>query len=129
MSKFNAIEISNLVSLHPRVEIHKILGLFERVRYLPTRSAIQSYRNYYEATQAQVFQQIADSEDPETKLASASEMHTSENGNYRLDICLSADCQFAAFQVFVRQDESYIPYSKLCFLEGAQAKTFENLLG
>ena len=127
MSKFNSIEISGLVSLHPKVEIHKFLGLFEQVRYQPTRSSIASYRNYYGAHEAEVFQQIAESHDPKATLQAAKEMQTSTCGDYRLDLCLSEDCQFAAFQVFERQKGEFVPYSKLCFLEGAQAEAFENL--
>ena len=128
MSKFNTIEISGLVSLHPKVETHKFLGFFEHVRYQPTRSSIESYRNYYGAREAEVFQQIADGNDPKATLEAAEEMQTSEGGDYRLDMCLSEDCQFAAFQVFERRKGEYVPYSKLCFLEGAQAEAFENLI-
>lgn len=128
MSKFNTIEISNLVALHPKVEVHKFLGLFERVSYLPTRSNIESYRNYYDAREADILQKIAEGDDPQTALEAADEMQTSNNGNYRLDICMSKDCQFAAFQVFEREHGEFVPYSKLCFLEGNQAQVFENLL-
>lgn len=128
MSKFNAIGISSLVALHPKVEIHKFLGLFERVSYQPTHSAIVSYRNYYSAREAEIFQQIAETEDPTSCLKNAEEMQTVDNGDYRLDLCMSNDCQFAAFQVFERKQGEYIPYSKLRFLEGDSARIFENLL-
>lgn len=128
MSKFNAIGISSLVALHPKVEIHKFLGLFERVCYQPTHSAIVSYRNYYSAREAEIFQQIAETEDPTSCLKNAEEMQTVDNGDYRLDLCMSNDCQFAAFQVFERKQGEYIPYSKLRFLEGDSARIFENLL-
>lgn len=128
MSKFNTIEISNLVSLHPKVEKHKFFGFFERVCYQPTRSSIESYRNYYDIREADILQQIAEGDDPKTTLEAATEMQTSENGDYRLDICLSEDCQFAAFQVFERKQGEFVPYSKLCFLEGAQAEAFEDLI-
>lgn len=128
MSKFNTIEIANLVALHPKVEVHKYFGLFERVTYAPTRSNIESYRNYYNVYEADVLQKIAEGDDPKVILEAAEEMQTSSNGNFRLDICLSRDCQFAAFQVFERQHDEFVPYSKLCFLEGGQAQVFENLL-
>ncbi len=128
MSKFNTIEISNLVSLHPKVETHKFFGLFERVCYQPTRSNIESFRNFYDAREAGILQQIAEGDDPKMALEAASEMQTSEHGDYRLDMCMSDDCQFAAFQVFERQRGEFIPYSKLCFLEGAQAEAFEDLI-
>lgn len=128
MSKFNTIAISRFVALHPKVEIHKILGLFERVCYQPTRSSIQSYCNYYTADEATVLRHIAEGDDPRLALRSAQEIHTTDNGDYRLDLCLSGDCQFAAFQVFERKNNEYIPYSKLCFLEGEEASALENLL-
>lgn len=128
MSKFNTIGISNLVALHPKVEIHKFFGFFERVCYQPTHSSIESYRNFYDIREADILQQIAEGNDPKTALETAEEIHTSENGDFRLDICLSKDCQFAAFQVFERKQDEFIPYSKLCFLEGAQAQAFENLI-
>ena len=129
MSKFSSIEISNLVALHPKVEIRRFMGLFERVCYQPTRSRIESYRNYYGAREAQVFQQIAEAEDPRGCLTAATEMQTSATQDYRVDLCMSSDCQFAAFQVFELRRGAYVPYSKLRFLEGEEAKVFENLLG
>ncbi len=129
MSKFSSIEISNLVALHPKVEIHRFMGLYERVCYQPTHSRIESYRNFYGQREAQVFQQIAEAEDPQACLSTATEMQTSATQDYRVDLCMSGDCQFAAFQVFERQHDQYVPYSKLRFLEGELAKVFENLLG
>lgn len=128
MSKFNSIGISSIVALHPKVEIHKFFGLFERVSYQPTHSAIVSYRNFYGLQEAQVFLQIAETEDPTSCLKNAEEMQTVEDGDYCLDLCMSKDCQFAAFQVFERKKGEYIPYSKLRFLEGDSARIFENLL-
>lgn len=128
MSKFNTLEISSIVSLHPKVEHHKFLGLFEHVLYQPTHSNIESFRNFYGAYEADVLQQIAESDDPEMKLDAASELSTSDAGNYRLDLCMSQDCQFAAFQVFERQNGEYYPYSRLCILEGRQAEAFEKIL-
>lgn len=128
MSKFNAIEISGLVSLHPKVETRKFLGLFEQTRYQPTHSCIESYRNFYDAHEAEVFQQIADSNETKDILQTATEMQTSDHGDYRLDLCMSKDCQFAAFQIFERKQDQFVPYSKLCFLEGIQAEAFNNLL-
>ena len=128
MSKFNSIEISNLVALHPKVEVHKFLGLFERVSYQPTHSLIESYQNYYDAPDADVLQKIAEGDDPKETLEAAMEMNTVQTGDYRLDLCISKDRMFAAFQVFERQSDKFVPYSKLCFLEGDSANMFENLL-
>ena len=128
MSKFRTIGISSLVALHPKVEIHKFLGMFERVNYQPTHSAISSYRNYYNVREAELLQQIADTEQPAQGQASVTEIHTADNGDYRLDLCMSADCEFVAFQVFVRKRGEYEPFSKLCFLEGESARIFEDLL-
>lgn len=128
MAKFSTIEISSLVSLHPKVEFYRFFRLFERVFYMPTRSSIESYRNYYNVREAELLLQIADGVDPCSTLDSAEKMPVSPNGNYRLDFCLSEDCQFAAFQVFERHSDEFVPYSKLCFLEGSQAKALEKLI-
>ena len=128
MSKFSAIEISSIVTLHPKVESRKFLGLFERTRYQPTHSPIESYRNYYDQREADLFQQIAESSNPGQRMIDMKEMQTSKSQDYRVDLCISHDCQFVAFQVFVRQQDEYAPYSKLCFLEGNDASAFENLL-
>ena len=128
MSKFSTIEISRLVALHPHVEVHRFLGFYERVSYQPTHSGIESYRNFYAAPEAEVLQQIAEAEDPSQFLSSAVEMMTTDGGNYRLDLCMSHDCRFAAFQVFELKGEDYVPYSKLRFLEGDNARIFESLL-
>lgn len=128
MSKFNSIEIADIVSLYPKVETHKFFGFFERVMYMPTRSRIESYRNYYDAPEAHILHDIAEGEDARRSLSELPEMNTSESGNYRLDICMSNDCKFVAFQVFERNQNDFVPYSKLCILEGEQAQAFENLL-
>lgn len=128
MSKFSTIEISRLVSLHPKVERYSFLSFFEHACYLPTRSNIRSYRNYYDAREACLLQQIAEGNDPRTTLETVVGMQSSPSGDYRLDFCLSKDCQFAAFQVFERQSGEFVPYSKLCFLEGSQAQALENLI-
>lgn len=128
MSKFNSIEISRLVALHPDVEVSKLLGLFERVSYRPTHSRIESYRNYYGQHEAEVLQEIAEAEEPSHCLSTAAELQTVADGDYRLDLCMSADCMFAAFQVFELKGDGYEPYSKLRFLVGESARVFENLL-
>jgi len=128
MSKFNTIEIANLVSLHPKVEKRNFLGFFEHTFYQPMHSDIESFRNYYDAREADILQQIAEGDDPAETLDAASEMNTSNDGDYRLDLCISEDRQFAAFQVFACEHGEYIPYSRLCFLEGRQAEAFERLL-
>lgn len=128
MSKFNSIEISSIVSLHPKVEVHKFFGVFEHVCYSPTRSSIQSFRNYYDADAANILRDIATDSNTRTTIADIEEMRTSENGNYRLDICISKDCRFVAFQLFERRSTSFEPYCNLCILEGEQARAFENLL-
>lgn len=128
MSKFHTIEIADLVALHPHVEISKFLGFFEHVFYQPTHSNIESYRNYYAKTDANTLADIAEAEHPTQLMEQVSEMHTSTSNDYRLDLCMSADHQFAAFQVFARKQDAYVPYSKLCFLEGNCAAQFENLL-
>jgi len=128
MSKFNSIEISSIVSLHPRVEHNKHFGLFESVRYTPTRSSISSFRNYYSANDAKVLTDIAAGGDARKAMNQMKEISTQNEGKYRLDICISADCRFVAFQVFERQDKTFQPCSQLCFLEGDEASAFENLL-
>lgn len=128
MSKFHTIEIANLVVLHPKVEVSKFLGFFEHVCYQPTHSNIESFRNYYDKTEATTLANIAEAEHPGPMMEQTAEVHTSSGNDYRLDLCLSADHQFAAFQVFARQQDEYVPYSKLCFLEGNCAAQFENLL-
>lgn len=128
MSKFNAIEIARLVALHPKVDERRFMGLFERVVYVPTRSRIDSYRNYYGQHEADVLLNIAEAEDPRPFLGQAKEIHIDPQGRYRLDLCISADCCFAAFQVFEQRNGTFEPYSKLRFLEGEDARVFENLL-
>lgn len=131
MSKFTSIEMSDLVALHPKVESHKFLGMFEHVCYKPTNSKIESYRNYYNASEAEVLIRL--SEEPEENfeqcISANKELQiTDNNAEYRMDLCLSHDCCFAAFQVFQLRQGEYTPVSKLRILEGEKAKSFENLL-
>lgn len=129
MSKFNTIEISHLVGLHPKVESTKFLGLFERVVYQPTHSPIHSFRNYYDSQAANILLQISETASRQESLQRLSEIKTETSGNYRLDLCISDDHNFVAFQVFERQSTTFVPFTTLCFLEGPNAMAFEDILG
>lgn len=126
MSKFSNIQIAEIVALHPQVEVHKFFGLFEYATYQGTHSRIESYRNFYNKPEALSLVHIADA--PKESLLSASELQANPDGNYRVDLCISKDCKFAAFQVFERKGSDFEPFSKLCILEGEEASTFEKLL-
>ncbi len=128
MSKFSTIEISSLVALHPKVDVRRLFGIIERVSYQPTHSRIESYRNYYALADAEFLQRIAEADDPRQCLTEQTEVHTTEAQEYRLDLCMSHDHEFAAFQVFQLLPDGYVPYSKLRFLEGDSAHVFESLL-
>lgn len=131
MSKFNEIEMSQIVICHPHVEQHKILGIFgNKVRYQPTKSLISSYRNYYNAKDGATFLTICEASSATTEecILASQEMKTTENGDFRVDLCISDDAQFVAFQVFERQKDEYNPISTIKFLEGDVAEKFEQLL-
>lgn len=130
MSKFSAIEISQLVALHPKVNNSKLFGLFERVHYSPTGSRIESYRNYYSAADAETLIRLSEIPDEAIvqHLSQCSELPLSQQQDYRMDLCLSADHRFVAFQVFRKKDDDFEAASKLRFLEGELAQKFENIL-
>lgn len=130
MSKFSAIEISQLVALHPKVNNQKLFGLFERVRYVPTGSKIESYRNYYSAADAETLIRLSETSDDAIAqdLSNCSELPLSQEQDYRMDLCKSDDCQFVAFQVFRKKMGEYEAASKLRILEGELALKFENIL-
>lgn len=128
MSKFDSIEIATIVALHPKVARHRFFGLFDRVYYQPTHSHIESYRNFYNSQEAKYLQEIAESKDPSALLTEAHDLQTSDQGSFCLDFCMSKDHNFIAFQVFEHNKQELIPFSKLCILEGAAARSFESLL-
>ena len=131
MSNFDAIEMSKHVALHPKVEARKFLGLFGRqYQYVPTHSRLSSYRNYYNATDGESFLHLSEAtaEVISQQIRSIGERNTTDNGEYRLDMCLSADACFVAFQVYKLQGGDYVPVSIIRFLEGDDARNFEQLL-
>lgn len=131
MSKFEAIEMSKHVALHPKVEEHKILGLFGRhYQYAPTHSRLSSYRNYYNTADGESFLHLSEApaEVIGEQISTIGERNTTADGEYRLDMCLSDDARFVAFQVFKRNRGEYEPVSIIRFLEGDEAQSFEQLL-
>ncbi len=131
MSKFEALEMSQHVALHPRVEAQKFLGLFgQHYLYTPTRSRISSFSNYYDTNDGEAFLRISEASEEEIceQINRMGERQVTGQGEYRLDLCISADARFVAFQLYHRQRGEYQAVSIIRFLEGDTAQCFEQLL-
>ena len=102
MSKFYNLDMAKEVALHPQiVEASHFFGLLKDIVYAPTSSQVESYSNFYNDNDAQLFKLLIDS--PTSKLEESLKpletVETTDDGRYRLDLCISHDGQFIAMQL------------------------------
>lgn len=129
MSRFEAIDLSQAVAQCGKVKRQRSLFGTHTV-YLPTSSRIDSYRNYFGEQEGSSLLQLAKAQTEETTsiLEQLNELKTDDKGTIRMDLCISRDHQFIAFQLFRQSAEAYTPISKVTYLEGHSAELLEDKL-
>ncbi len=130
MAKFYALEMAKEVAHHPLIKKTKgIFGMFSRVIYTPTSSAMESYSNYYNETTAKQFQTLIDSKDEDLTKSLSPLINTQceDSANFRLDLCISHDCRFIAMQLNHVADGIITHITPIRYFEGDQAKMIEDI--
>lgn len=115
----------------PQVEIKKcFFGLSTSMTYKNTNSKIGIVQNEYDADNGRKLEEVLLTS-PE-KLAEdggpAKSIKKSSIGNYRLDVCLSADKQFLAAQLLRFVDFNYVEITDMKVFEGKAAEHFAEML-
>lgn len=124
MASFKHMEIAPVVSAHEHIETKKgFLGLSTKVCYTPTRSEVDSIRNYYTPASGSAIQQflLRFQSDPASAAKAALSLTTDPNGNYSLEMCVSRDGHFMALQLFRYSDLAYQPITEVRIYEGQEA--------
>ena len=128
MASIKDLEMAAALSSHQHITIKK--SLFSRKAvYEPTQSTLQvSVQEYAPAEGERMSRLLAL---PPAKLATELQKGKPQPtpvGHYRLEVCLSADRQFCAMQLFRFDDFRYTPVSEPLFYEGSDVQAVATLI-
>ena len=122
MPSFKSLEMAGAVSSHENIIIKKSLFSTKAV-YAPTQSGIKAKILEYSQTEGERLERLLGM--PIDKMMDEIQ-HKGKPvagavGNFRLEICLSADSQFCAMQLFRFLELTYRPVIEPLFYEGSDA--------
>ncbi len=128
MAKVSKLEMAPQVLNHSNITIQKSL-LGEKVIYTPTGSRVKAYQREYASSDGQLLQRIFNASDDqlEALVEKARGVVKSAIGSTRVDMCISADRQFAAFQMFKFLNLSYQRDGNVRIYEGYAANLIADL--
>lgn len=129
MAKVSKLEMAPQVLNHSNITIQKSL-LGEKVIYTPTGSRVKAYQREYASSDGQLLQRIFNTSDDhqlEALVEKARGVVKSAIGSTRVDMCISADRQFAAFQMFKFLNLSYQRDGNVRIYEGYAANLIADL--
>lgn len=129
MSSIKSLEMAAAVSENPNIEIKKSLFSTKAI-YTPTQSKCKAVVLEYSLPAGERVQKLLNM--PAEKMADDIEKNgkpvAGANGNFRLELCISDDNKFCAFQLFRFGDFRYKPVSEPCFYEGKDVEAIAKLL-
>ncbi len=128
MAKVSKLEMAPQVLNHSNITIQKSL-LGEKVIYTPTGSRVKAYQREYASSDGQLLQRIFNASDDQLEglVEKARGVVKSAIGSTRVDMCISADRQFAAFQMFKFLNLSYQRDGNVRIFEGYTANLIADL--
>lgn len=131
MPSIKDLEMAAAVSANHHIEIQKSLfGLSQKAVYVPTQSPVKAIVNEYAPADGERLERLLDLplDKLATTLASKGAPKPVPIGHFRLEACLSDDCQFCALQLLRFVDFKYSPAFESRFYEGKDAETIAKLL-
>ena len=128
MAKVSKLEMAPQVLNHSNITIQKSLP-GEKVIYTPTGSRVKAYQREYASSDGQLLQRIFNASDDqlEALVEKSRGVVKSAIGSTRVDMCISADRQFAAFQMFKFLNLSYQRDGNVRIYEGYTANLIADL--
>jgi len=128
MANLRKLDMGQEVLNHSNITTQKSL-LGEKVIYTPTGSKVKAYQREYSSSDGQLAQRILNAPEGniEPLVAKARGVIKAAIGSTRIDMCISTDRQFAAFQMFKFLNLSYQRDSVVKFFEGDSAKLLADL--
>lgn len=130
MAKYNSEEMAKAISQHKNTGITKsFFGLVENAVYIPTNSKIGTYRKYYSKEVGGCFSKLNALSEAQLDeyVKKNGKLQTDDNGNIKVEFCLSKDASFLVMQIFQFCDLNYHPTSDVMVFEGSTAQTIANL--
>ncbi len=128
MSSLKSLEMVAAVSAYKNITIKKSLFSTKAV-YTPTQSHVKAMVLEYSPSEGGELERLLNM--PLDKMAAEIQQRgkpaTSDNGNFRLEVCLSDDHQFCALQLFRFSNYSYHPLFEPRFLEGTDVEYIAKL--
>ncbi len=124
MENISKMEMANAVFSHVNIKTEKkFFGFKTNVTYTRTNSPVVGICLEFSPTEGQKVQAIvgAPSNDLEATIQRIGHPKTSDNGNFRLNICYSKDCEFAALQLQQFSGFEYHNVGGIRFVEGDEA--------
>ena len=129
MSSIKNLEMAAALSAYQHIEIKKSLFSTKAI-YTPTQSLAKAIILEYSPSEGERVARLLDM--PLDKMAADIQQKgkpaTGANGNFRLELCLSDDCQFCAVQLLRFGDFQYKPVFDPRFYEGKDVEPFTKLL-
>lgn len=125
MENISKMEMANALFNKPYIKTEKkFFGFKTNVTYTKTNSPVVGIRLEFSPTEGQKVQAIvvAPSSDLEATIQREGRPKTSDNGNYRLNLCYSQDREFAALQLQQFSNFEYHNVGGIRFAEGDEAR-------
>ena len=129
MANINKLQMGKTVCADERIAVSKaLLGLRTRVTYLPTNSNVDVKTLEYSAADGDKLKAVLTGNRGELgKAVAGFRPQPTVNGNYLVELCLSADRAFVAVQLLRIAQMSYEPVSDVLMFEGDEARTVSQL--
>ena len=117
--------MAQALSAHNHITVNRsFFGLKQTVTYTKTQSTVNLYADDFSADDGARIERLLAL--PPSQLEKEVKAHGKPQkapiGPYRLEVCLSEDHQFCAFQLFHFVDFSYTPSTEPYFYEGKDAE-------
>lgn len=129
MSSIKSLKMAAAVFAHHNITIRKS-WFSSKAIYTPTGSTVRAMMSEYSPSEGEKVERLLDL--PLDKMAAVIEQKgkpkTGDNGNFRMDVCMSEDNQFCAIQLFRYADFHYHPLFEPRFYEGKDVEYIAKLL-
>ena len=129
MANIKNLQMWNSICSDTRINVNKsFFGLCQKVVYQSTNSALNAKVLEFSTDDGEVVKRILGT--PIEKLASvAGSQHPKPtiNGGYLAEVCISADKNFVAVQLFQFSQLNYVAITEVCTFEGSSASLIANI--
>ncbi|HEY9551098.1 MAG TPA: hypothetical protein VIQ97_02330 [Prevotella sp.] len=130
MATINQLQIAKKLIETNHISIRKsFFGLIQKPFHTTTGSPISCYQYHFTADVAEQVVRLLNQPTDQfaQSLQSKEPFKSLTHGNVRVELCLSADKQFAALMALRYADFKYTPASDMKVLEGSQAEAIAAL--